>query len=111
SAGWLVPVEMEAAIIANRELYGVARRICNVIPMTASSTSIPRITSDVAAYFVGEGNSGTASDPAGDQVTLTLKDLMSWTNIGKSTAMDTVIALAEMVAREQARAFAVKEDA
>jgi len=111
SAGWMVPVEMEAAIIANREEYGVARRICNVIPMNSASTSFPRITSDVTAYFVGEGNSGTQSDPGGDQVTLTLKDLMAWTNIGKSTAMDTVIALAEMVAREQARGFAVKEDA
>lgn len=111
SAGWLVPVEMEAAIIANREQYGVARRICNVIPMSSASTSFPRITSDVTAYFVGEGVSGTTSDPGGDQVTLTLKDLMAWTNIGKSTSQDTVIALAEMVAREQARAFAVKEDA
>lgn len=111
SAGWLVPVEMEAAIIANREEYGVARRVANVIPMTSSSTSIPRITSDASAYFVGEGTAGTKSDPAGDQVNLTLKDLMTWTNIGKSTAMDTVVSLAEMVAREQARAFAVKEDA
>lgn len=110
SAGWLVPVEMEAAIIANREDYGVARRVSNVIPMTSASTSIPRITSDASAYFVTEGNSGTESDPAGDQVTLTLKDLMALTHIGKSTAMDTVVSLAEMVAREQARAFAVKED-
>ena len=110
SAGWLVPVEMEAAIIANREEFGVARRICNVIPMTSASTSIPRITSDTTAYFVGEGSSATPSDPAGDQVTLTLKDLMVHTNIGKSTAMDTVVSLAELVAREQARSFAVKED-
>lgn len=111
SAGWLVPVEMEAAIIANREDYGVARRIANVIPMSSASTNIPRITADATAYFVGEGTSGTQSDPAGDQVTLTLKDLMVLTHIGKSTAMDTVVSLAEMVAREQARAFAVKEDA
>ena len=111
SAGFLVPVEVEAAIIANREEYGVARRIANVIPMTSASTSIPRITSDSSAYFVGEGTAGTESQSGGDQVQLTLKDCMSWTNIGKSTAQDTVISLAELVAREQARAFAVKEDA
>jgi len=111
SAGWLVPTEMEAGIIANREEYGVARRLANVIPMTSASTTIPRITSDASAYFVGEGTSGTPSDVAGDQVTLTLKDLMALTHIGKSTAQDTVIALAEMVAREQGRAFSVKEDA
>lgn len=110
SAGWLVPMEMEAAIIANREEYGVARRICRVIPMTSASLSLPRHTTDVAAYFVGEGTSATPADPAGDQITLTLKDLMCHTNIGKSSAMDTVISLAEYVAQEQARAFAIKED-
>jgi len=111
SAGWLVPVEMESSIIQNREQYGVARRICNVIPMGAATLTIPRVTSDITAYFVGEGSSGTASDSAGDQVTLNLKDLMAYTKIGKSTAMDAVVPLAEMVAREQARAFAIKEDA
>lgn len=111
SAGWLVPVEMETAIITNREAYGVARRICNVIPMGSASMTLPRVTADVIAYFVGEGSTGTASDPAGDQVQLNLKDLMAYTQIGKSTAMDAVVPLAEMVAREQARAFAIKEDA
>lgn len=110
SAGWLVPVEMEASIIQNREQYGVARRICNVIPMSTATLTIPRVTSDITAYFVGEGTSGTASDSAGDQVQLNLKDLMAYTKIGKSTAMDAVVPLAEMVAREQARAFAIKED-
>lgn len=111
SAGWLIPPEMEAAIISNREEYGAVRRIANVIPMSSVSTTIPRITTDVTAYFVGEGSSGTTSDPAGDQITLTLKDLMAYTKIGKNTANDTIVALAELVAREQARAFAIKEDA
>jgi HK97 family phage major capsid protein len=112
AAGYLVPVEMEAAIINNREQYGIARTICRVVPMTATSIQIPRITADMTAYFTGgEGNDGTASDPTGDQVTLTLKDLMAYTKIGKSTAQSTIVGLAEMVADEQARAFAVKEDA
>ena len=66
SAGWLVPVEMEAGIIANREQYGVARRICRIVPMSSAATSIPRVTSDIEAYFVGEGSDGTPSDSAGD---------------------------------------------
>jgi HK97 family phage major capsid protein len=110
SGGWLMPTELSTAIIMNRELYGVARRICNVIPMTTATLQIPRITSGVTAYFVGEGTQGTTSDPAGDQVGLTLKDLMATTKIGKSTAQDSAIPLAEMVANEQARARAVKED-
>lgn len=110
SAGWLVPVEMEAGIIANREQYGVARRICRIVPMSSAATSIPRVTSDIEAYFVGEGSDGTASDSAGDQVNLSLKDLMAYSKIGKSTAQDTAIPLAEFVAEEQGRAFGIKED-
>lgn len=111
SAGWLIPTEMEAAIIANREQYGVARRIAQIVPMNTASTQIPRVTADMTAYFVGEGTAGTETDTAGDQVTLTLKDLMAYSRIGKSTAQDSVIPLAEMVANEQSRAFAIKEDA
>jgi HK97 family phage major capsid protein len=110
SGGWMVPTELSTAIIMNREVYGVARRICNVIPMTTASLSVPRITSGVTAYFVGEGSTGTSSDPAGDQVSLVLKDLMATTTFGKSTAQDSAIPLAEMIANEQARARAVKED-
>jgi HK97 family phage major capsid protein len=111
SAGWLLPSELSTAIIINREEYGVSRRICNVMPMSTASMPIPRLTSGVTAYFVGEGTEGTQSDPEGDQVTLTLKDLMATTRIGNSTAQDAAVPLAEMVAREQARARAVKEDA
>jgi HK97 family phage major capsid protein len=111
SAGWLIPSEMESSIIANREQYGVARRLCQIVPMSTSSTQIPRITADQTAYFVGEGTAGTETDSAGDQVTLTLKDLMAYSRIGKSTAQDSAIPLAEMVANEQSRAFAIKEDA
>jgi HK97 family phage major capsid protein len=111
SGGWLVPVEMEAAVVSNREQYGAARRICNVIPMGTAAMNIPRITGDVSAYFAGEGTAGTESQNTGDQIQITLKDLMAYSRIGKSTATDAVVPLAEMVAREQARAFAVKEDA
>jgi HK97 family phage major capsid protein len=110
SAGWLMPAELSTAIIINREQYGVARRICNMIPMSTNTLAIPRITGGVTAYFVGEGTQGTPSDPAGDQVNLTLKDLMCTTQYGNSTAQDSAIPLADMIAREQARGRAVKED-
>jgi HK97 family phage major capsid protein len=110
SAGWLVPVEMESAIIKNREQYGVARRICRVYPMTSSALQVPRIGADMNAYFTGEGTEATESDSSGDQVGLSLKDLLVNTKIGKSTSGVTVVGLAELVAEEQARAFAIKED-
>lgn len=110
SGGWLIPQEMAAAMIVNREQYGVARRICRMWPMTTATLQIPRWRSGTTAYFVGEGTEGTASDPQGDQLTLSLKDCMATTRIGKSTAMDASIALADFITSEQARARAVKED-
>jgi HK97 family phage major capsid protein len=110
SAGWLVPPEMSTAMILNREQYGIARRICRMWPMSSATLQIPRWRSGTTAYFTGEGTEVTSSDPAGDQVTLSLKDLMATTRIGKSTAMDSAIPLAEFVADEQARARAIKED-
>jgi len=110
SAGWLIPAEMSTAMVMNREQYGVARRICRMWPMTTATMQIPRWRSGTTAYFAGEGTQGTASDPAGDQITLSLKDLMATTKIGKSTAMDAVISLADFITAEQSRARAVKED-
>ena len=110
SGGWLIPQEMAAAMIVNRELYGVARRICRIWPMSTATLSIPRWRSGTTAYFVGEGSVGTDGDPSGDQITLSLKDLMCTTKIGKSTAMDAAISLADFVTSEQSRARAVKED-
>lgn len=110
SAGWLIPQEMSSAMIVNRELYGVARRICRMWPMSTATLQIPRWRGGTTAYFVAEGTQGTDGDPSGDQVTLSLKDLMCTTKIGKSTAMDSSISLADFVTSEQSRARAVKED-
>jgi HK97 family phage major capsid protein/HK97 family phage prohead protease len=110
SGGWLIPAEMSAAMIVNREQYGVARRICRMWPMSTATLQIPRWRSGTQAYFSGEGTLGTDSDPAGDQLTLSLKDCMATTRIGKSTAMDAAISLADFVTSEQSRARAVKED-
>ena len=111
SGGWLIPQEMSAAMIVNREMYGVARRICRMWPMTTATLQIPRWRSGTTAYFVPEGTEGTAGDPGGDQITLSLKDCMATTRVGKSTMMDAAISLADFVTSEQSRARAVKEDA
>jgi HK97 family phage major capsid protein/HK97 family phage prohead protease len=110
SAGWLIPQEMSAAMIVNREIYGVARRICRMWPMTTATLQIPRWRSGTTAYFVPEGTEGTRSDSAGDQVELALKDLMATTRLGKSTMMDAIISLADFVVDEQSRSRSVKED-
>lgn len=106
----LVPNEMVLPIIALREQYGVARRRCQIHPMTSDTASIPRRTSGATAYFVGREGAPTAADPAFDNVNLTARNVAAETRISNDYADDSVINLADFLAQEHALAFATKED-
>lgn len=108
--GFLVPNEMERAIINLREERGVARRNVRVIPMGSDSMSIPRRTGGVTAYFVGENTEITASDPTWDDINLSAKKLGALVKMSSEISEDAVISLADYVVTEIAYAFADKED-
>lgn len=110
--GVLVPDEMADAIIDLREQYGVARRLCDVWPMSSDTLFVPRWTGDVTAYFVGENEEITASDPDFDGVQLVARKLAALTKIPEELFEDAamVIDLADRVANNMAWAFAKKED-
>lgn len=106
----VVPEELILPIISLRERYGIARRLCQVYPMSSDTASVPRDIGDVTAYFVGRESAPTANDPTFDNITLTAKNLAAETRIANDYAEDSVINLADHVAQKFARAFAVKED-
>lgn len=108
--GFLVPDELESAVIDLRAQYGVARRICRMVPMGSAAVSVPKRSSGTTAYFAGETAETTASDMAWGQVELVAKELSALTRISMSLAEDAVIDIAAWLADEQAYAFAVKED-
>lgn len=110
AGGFVVPTEMEDAIIDLRETYGVARQECRVHVMTSDHTTIPRRTGGVTAYFIGETTAITESDKSWDQVELTAKKLGALTRMSTDLAEDSVINIADDLAGEMAYAFAVKED-
>ena len=110
AGGFLVPDEMERAIIDLREQYGMFRANARVIPMSSDHTIIPRRATGVTAYFVGETDSITESEKSWNQVELTAKKLGALTRMSTDLSEDAVINIADDLADEMAYAFAVKED-
>lgn len=110
AGGFVVPDEMERAVINLREEYGNARRNARVVPMGSDHMIIPRRTGGVTAYFVGETTAITASDKSWNQVELTAKKLAALTRMSSDLNEDAVINMADDIADEMALAFATKED-
>lgn len=111
AGGFGVPEEMETAIINLRDEYGVVRSLATVYPMGSAQLSVPKRTSGNTAYFVGEEEAPTKSQPGLGQILLTAKKVAVETQISDELDEDNVIGIAALVADEQGQAFAEKEDA
>lgn len=108
--GFLVPVEVEQAIIDLREEYGVFRRNTTVKTMSRETLITPRRAGGVTAYFVGENTAPTESNKSWDAVELTARKLMVLCRYSSEISEDAIISLADDLTREIAYAFALKED-
>ena len=108
--GFIVPSEMERAIIDLRETYGSARANCRILPMSSDHTTIPRRSGGVTAYFIGETDAITESEKSWNQVEMTAKKLGALTRMSTDLSEDAIINIADDLADEMAYAFAVKED-
>lgn len=108
--GFLVPTEVEQTIIDLREQYGVARQLCNVVPMARDVKDHPYRSSGVTAYFVGDNTEITASDKAWGNARLVAKKLGALVKYSSELDEDSIISIGDDLTSEIAYAFAVKED-
>lgn len=108
--GVLVPEEFGNDLIDLREMYGVARKVLKIVPMSSDTRTDPKRSSGLTAYFVAEGAAGTESTKGWDQVRLTAKDLMVLSRYTSQLNEDAVINVGDDLAGEIAYAFANKED-
>lgn len=108
--GFLVPGEFESSLIRLVNEYGVARRVCQLVPMRSDTKTQPRRTGGLTAYAIGEISAPTESSPTVDQVQLIAKKFGVLTKYSRDLEEDSAIAVAGMVAAELALAFAYKED-
>lgn len=108
--GYLVPDILENTLIDLKESFGTFRQYSMQWPMSAPSVRVPRRVSGFTTYFVGEGDDITLSDMTFDEVSLTAKKLAALTRITSELNEDSIISMADIIAREFAYALAVTED-
>lgn len=108
--GALVPPEFDNTIIDLKEKYGTFRPNTKVVPMARETKTVPRRTSGLTAYFVGEGAPVTASSKGWDNVMLIAKKMATLTVFSSEIRDDAIINIADDLAFEIAYAFANKED-
>lgn len=108
--GFLVPNELAAAIIERREEFGVFARYAAPWTMSSSSETVPRVSGDVTSYWGSENTAITASDMSIGGVRLDAKKLTALVVVSDEINEDSVISLAEIIARSVAYKFAYDED-
>ena len=110
TGGNLVPTPLEQSILAVREEYGVARRICRVFPMTADTLAIPSLTTGATVRYPNEGGAITIGDAAWGAVNLTAVKracLMKWS---AELGADSLFSLADVLSDYIGRALGIEED-
>lgn len=110
AGGFLVPDEFENELITLREQYGVFRRNARIVPMASDVKRIPKRSSTLTAYFVGEAAAITESQQVFDNVQLVAKKLGVISTISSELNEDSVINIGDDIANEIAWAFSFKED-
>lgn len=108
--GFLVPDELEQAIIDLRAKFGKFRANTRVLNMSRDTLLINRIAGGLSASFVGEGSSISETDASFDQVSLVARKAATLTKYSRELAEDSVVNLGDFLAGEVARAFANAED-
>lgn len=109
-AGIFVPNEVEYAIQELALEYGVFRQYAEVVPMSSGTKETPRWSSGMTAYFIGETDAPTSSDPAWDLIQLVTKNVGAMTKMSRILDEDSVIDLGDKVTMALAEAFTYLED-
>lgn len=108
--GFVVEDEMTRTIIDLREEFGVFRQNARVWPMNSDTLLIPRRTGGVTWGPIGEGQTITDSNPTGDTVMLVAKKVGGLVKLSSEINEDSVIDLADWIAREMAWGSSQFED-
>lgn len=108
--GFLVPDEMSQTLIRLREERGVFPQFANRVPMGSDIIRIPRLLADVTAYWTGEGQEITASDPTLGEAELMARKLAALTKVSSELDEDATIEIGDMITQSSAYAMADKID-
>ena len=110
AGGFLVPSEVEHAILDLRDSFGAFRRRACVWPMGSDSSRFPRRTGTASAFFIGEGATASSTSVNMDSVELVAKKLGALVTLSSELDADAMVDMVDYIATELAWALAAKED-
>lgn len=110
AGGYLVPAPIAATIIDVRERVGVARRVCDIQPMTSDTQTFPKRGSGYTVYYPGEANTITTSDMTKSQVETIARKRACAGEISQELIDDAIVSVADNAFSEMGYALALKED-
>ena len=110
AGGFLVPDELSRNLIRLRESRGVFPQYANRVPMGADIIRVPRLLTDVTAYWVGEATEITASDATLGDAELMARKIGALTKVSSELDEDAVVQIGDMLTTSMAYAMADKID-
>jgi hypothetical protein len=108
--GYLVPDEMEQAVINVIDKFGVARSACRLHTMSADTKNVPIRDSGLTAYAIGENSAITSSDKAWSTAELVARKWGVLVKYSSEISEDSIISIADDLAEEIGSAIADKQD-
>ena len=110
AGGFTVPEPLSSAIIDIREDSGVARRLCDVLPMSSKTEDVPKRTGGLTVFYPGEGNTVTTSDMAFGRVNLVAIKRAVANQISNELSDDSLVNMTDRAIKEMGYALSRQED-
>lgn len=109
--GYLQPQQLINTLIVLLNKNGVCRQLYNWRTATTSPMLIPKLDSNVTSYFTTtEPEEKTTSDPVFEQIEVAIRTLYAITELSDEIVSDSIIDLADEVARLMSKAIQLHED-
>lgn len=108
--GYLVPTEWRANLIQMLETYGIARQRATVLPMSREELVMPKLTSGVQVYWIGEGKTISETQPSFGELRMIAKKMAALVPMTSELLADTAIPIANLLMTLFAQAIAKEED-
>jgi HK97 family phage major capsid protein len=108
--GHLVPTPLQSSLINLLEEYGVARRHCRRIVMSADTWTVPKLSSHASISYPSEAGLISGGDPQFSQIQLVAKKIASLVKMSTEVTEDSVISIMDTVVQSIAYSIAVAED-
>lgn len=110
SGGALVPERFTAEVVPLLRPMTTIRKNARVVPLVGGTDTLPTVESGTGAYYVGENNDITMSEPTFGQLKFTEREIASLVPISNKLIRHSGIGVDMMIRDDMLRNFATTED-